>query len=68
MDGEPLNLERDKALAGNPKATDLLSWPSIRGEMNGLSQACAAVVSVGGASLGQGGRTQPALGMGCVWQ
>lgn len=67
MDGEPLSLERDKVLAGNPKATDLLSRTLIRGEMNLMSQACqacTAAVSVGGASLGQGGRTQPHHGDG----
>lgn len=31
---EPLSLGRDKVFAGNPKATDLLFWPLIRGEMS----------------------------------
>lgn len=64
MDGEPLSLERDKVLVGNPKATDLLSWPLIKGEMNRVSQAYTVVVSVAEASMGQGGRTLPCQGDG----
>lgn len=64
MDGEPLSLEKDKVLAGNPKATGLLSRTLIRGEMNLMRQNCTVVVTVGGASLGQDSRTQPHHGDG----
>lgn len=52
MDGEPLILGRDKILAGNPKATDLLFWPLIREQMGRMRQACTVAVSVAAASLG----------------